>query len=374
MLLTLGRLPVSLHLARALHAQGFRVIVAEPFRFHLCRLSKAVDKSIQVVAPTIDLEAYLSSLQRIITEEDVSLVIPVSEEVMYVAALKNQLPAGVRMLCMDQQTLVQLHDKYEFFQLAQRHGVPVPQTFKADSVLSGTANLMADIVVKPRLSCSGMGVCYLSSAKRLTPMQKNDKYIVQQRMTGAACCSFSIAANGVVMHTVCYRSLEMSGSVSVSFEYLPVPARIAESVNAIVKATAYTGMISFDFMADEKGEWRAIECNPRATSGLHFLPFDVVYEALIKANSIAVETAPLADRLQEFWSCLTSVEAQLFKGKLYRSGWRRLFTTKDINWSWSDSKPFLLMSFILAPLFIKAIVMRTPMTELLMKDVGWHDV
>lgn len=350
------------------------MIVAEPFRFHLCRLSNAVDKSIKVIAPTVDLDAYLRCLQTIVTDEEVSLVIPVSEEAMYVSILKDKLPQSVRMLCMDQTTLIQLHDKYEFFKLADSLDVPVPKTLKADSAFSTMAGINDDIVLKPRLSCSGMGVCFLNSAHLLTPMQRNNKYIVQQRMLGAACCSFSIAVDGVVLHTVCYRSLQTSGSVSVCFEHMPVPERIAESVNTIVKSIGYTGMISFDFMANEAGQWHAIECNPRTTSGVHFLTLDDLYEVLINTNTQADEKKIVAVKLQEFWSCLSSVEAQLLKGKLCSAAWQRLFTTKDINWKLTDSKPFLLMSIVLAPMLFKAITTRKPMTELLMEDVGWHDV
>ena len=37
-LLTLGRLPKGLDLARALAAEGWRVVVAEPFGWHLARM------------------------------------------------------------------------------------------------------------------------------------------------------------------------------------------------------------------------------------------------------------------------------------------------------------------------------------------------
>ena len=58
-LLTLGRLPKALELARALHAAGCRVVVAEPFRRHLTGASRQVARSVQVTSPVIDREAYL---------------------------------------------------------------------------------------------------------------------------------------------------------------------------------------------------------------------------------------------------------------------------------------------------------------------------
>ena len=43
-LLTLGRLPKALELARALRAAGARVLVAEPFAKHLTGTSRAVER------------------------------------------------------------------------------------------------------------------------------------------------------------------------------------------------------------------------------------------------------------------------------------------------------------------------------------------
>ncbi len=77
-LLTLGRLPKALALARACRALGCRVIVAEPFRWHLCRPSRAVDLCVRVTAPNVDREAYFRELLALIERERVDLVLPVS--------------------------------------------------------------------------------------------------------------------------------------------------------------------------------------------------------------------------------------------------------------------------------------------------------
>ena len=56
-LLTLGRLPKALEVARALRGAGCRVIVAEPFRRHLTGASRAVARSVVVPSPVADREA-----------------------------------------------------------------------------------------------------------------------------------------------------------------------------------------------------------------------------------------------------------------------------------------------------------------------------
>ena len=50
-LITLGRLPKALDLARGFKALGYRVIVAEPFRWHLTGVSNVIARRFTVTAP-----------------------------------------------------------------------------------------------------------------------------------------------------------------------------------------------------------------------------------------------------------------------------------------------------------------------------------
>ena len=370
-LLTLGRLPVALELARALQASGWRVIVAEPFARHLCRLSNTVHKSYTVTAPLVDPDAYLDELETIIKDESVSLVIPVSEESVFVSKLKSRSSCTAAVLCMPHDCLLQLHDKYLFVQWAKRLDLAVPATALADNAAECDNLRRGAYVLKPRLSCSGAGVSLRDAAAPLTLDEKSSQYIVQQQMNGSACSSFTISLNGKSLVTVSYRSLISSGSVSVCFERIGVPDDIARFIDCALSNLDYTGMISFDFMQNEFGKWHAIECNPRATSGLHFLSGQDIVGALLEGNEPQPNGAD--GRRQEFWTTLMQVEGALFKGRFDRQGWATLFTTRDINWRSSDIKPFLLSSFIYLPHLIKAIKAGKPVTELLMKDIGWYE-
>ena len=370
-LLTLGRLPVALELARAFNASGWRVVVAEPQAWHLCRLSKSVDKSIQVTAPVVNPQAYLNELLRVIDQEGVLLVLPVSEETLHVAALKSRVPDPVQVMCVDQTTLLSLHDKYQFVQWALQLGLAVPDSALGGNTDNCAALLSEPHVIKPRLSCSGVGVRIRAAGAALLEAEKNDRHVVQQKMPGQACSTFTIATHGKPVVSVCYKSLLESGSVSVCFEQISVPDSITGFIRHAVQASNYSGMISFDFMQDDNDDWRAIECNPRATSGLHFLAPDDIHSALTEGVPLVPQLP--GDKRQEFWSSLQQVEGALFKGRLDRRGWANLFTTRDITWRSSDMKPFLLMIFVVAPHLFKAVKARRPLSEIFMTDVEWHE-
>lgn len=388
-LLTLGRLPVALEIARAFACQGYRVVVAEPYKWPLCRLSNSVDKCFKTTPPNVDQQSYLDELLSIVSAENVDLIVPVSEESLFVTDLHSLLPDSVTLACMDSACLLNLHDKWRFARWARQHGLAVPHSVRADDEQTLDRLLTSDYVVKPRLSCSGVGVRFGRPGQALLTEEKTSRNLVQRRLTDKACSTFSIVIAGRVHTTICYQGLLQSGSVSVCFEKMEIPDEIAEFVQKAVGLLQYTGMISFDFMQNVAGRWLAIECNPRATSGIHFVSTDCLIEALLAvANEhagqrrFAVEnpvecatTLPVGTigaRRQEFWSCLGRVEGDLFKGRWNGPGWRRLFTTPDITWSRRDMKPFLLMPVVLAPQLWQAVSNRQPISELLMLDVGWY--
>ena len=84
-LITLGRLPKGLELARALAGAGCRVLVAEPWRWHLTRLSGAVDACHVLPPPATRPDDYDQALRDLVDAEDVDLVVPVSEEILHVS-------------------------------------------------------------------------------------------------------------------------------------------------------------------------------------------------------------------------------------------------------------------------------------------------
>ena len=86
-LLTVGRFPAALTLARGLHEHGVRVIVADPLKRQLCSVSRAVAKTFQVAPPNTDIEGWERDILDIIERENVTDLIPTSEEVCHVANL-----------------------------------------------------------------------------------------------------------------------------------------------------------------------------------------------------------------------------------------------------------------------------------------------
>jgi len=396
-LITLGRLPKALDIARALHATGWRVIVAEPYARHLTGASHVVNRSFRVTAPTLDPNQYLRDLQKIIDEESVGLVVPVSEETMHVAALHGTLnQRGVRLFTMPSDQVRTLYDKFGFIQYSESLGLSVPKTIAlpvtAESAAKSAGESAGDkpesggraalaaglaaglglgpVVVKPRLSCGGRGVRIFQSLAEALKQSTGPGLIAQAWVEGAVYSTCSVVHEGRCQGTVVYRAAQLSGSVAVAFERVDHPA-IEGWVQAFANAAQWSGFLSFDFIVDGFGQPLAIECNPRATSGIHFLTQADLGSAITDPASVEQLRLRPERRLQQFWACLTEVQRKPFGLPLFR-GLIQLFSTPDVSWRWNDPWPLLGMPYTAWPIIAAANRAGVSFGEVATSDLDWR--
>ncbi len=370
-LFTLGRLPKGLDLARSFRLAGFRVIVADPFRWHLMRVSNAVSQSYQVTAPNVDRDRYLDELAAIIRREQVSVVVPVSEETMYVAALKGRIPPHVLVYGMPQATLLALHDKQRFIEIASDIGLPVPETYRLDDPRAGKLVESTDYVLKPINTCAGKGVEI--KMKGTPPSSRSDAsaLIVQRFVNGRQACSFSLVHEGKVLLTVVYRGTIMTGTVAVGFERIDGRTGIEEWVETFVDHVGCSGFIAFDFILADDGTPYAIECNPRVTSGIHFLPSDIIAPMMLNPNRSLPPRLRVDRHFQQFWPSLTETQARLFRWPDFTRHLSSLFRAKDVTWHWRDPLPFLLMPFTSMKILWTAMTTEKTLGEAATDDIEW---
>jgi hypothetical protein len=369
-LLTLGRLPKALDLARGFADLGWRVFIAEPFKRHLAGASRAVARSFRVAAPASDQERYLDDVARIVAAERIDLVLPVSEETPHVAFLRGRLPAATALFTMPPDAVLRLHDKHGFAKRAAAWGLGTPETHALGEPAAAALARAGPVVVKPIHSCSGRGVRILPAGADLPGPDPDAPAIVQRFVSGAEFSSCSIAHDGRISSTVVYRAAQKSGSVAVAFERV-AHAAIEEWIRRFVAAERWTGFIAFDIVVDGAGVPWGIECNPRATSGLHFWQRKDVARAVLDANYVPRYRPETL--LQQFYPALTETQMSLFRGGPFGANLRRLLTTRDVSWEWRDPLPFLTMTATSWPIIRMAMARGVPFGEVATLDVGWYD-
>jgi hypothetical protein len=370
-LLTLGRLPKAMEIARALSGAGWRVIVAEPSAWHHLRVSRHVAASFAVTAPNDSRDRYLDDLARIVRRERVRLVVPVSEETMHAAFLADRLGPEAALFCADPHSLLRLHDKLAFAEnAAARGGLPVPATARADTAAAATLAATGGFVVKPRFTSSGTGLHLLEAGAPLPRLADAAAHLVQRRVVGEHVTSFSIARAGRVIGTVVYRGLLASGTVSVAFERVERPA-VTDWVGRFIAGTGHTGFISFDFIVPEGGEPQAIECNPRATSGIHFVDPAALARALLEPDRDGPLALRRETRMMQFWPCMSELGGVWFDGPRRRAALAVMRGCRDVTWDARDPLPALTMPLTAAGILWRAARRKESFGKAATHDIGW---
>lgn len=368
-LLTIGRLPKALDFARTFYAAGWRVLVAEPFASHLTGASKCVAKSFVVPAPRDGKAQYLEALTHLVEVEGVDLVLPLSEETMHVA----HLATNARVYAPIPDALLELHDKAAFIALAERHGLNVPDTARLGTPEATDIASQNDYVIKPVFSCSGRGVALHGQGASLpeqAPSMGNESAIVQQQLRGRQVSTFAIAHAGKVLINAVYEGTIMSGSVAVAFARIDEPA-VDTWVARFVAATGHSGFISFDFFIDDRGVARAIECNPRVTSGVHFVETNGLVDAIVTPETATLNFRP-ETRMMQFYPTLTEIQGGLYK----KGGWGRVKTmlaARDVTWSAKDPMPFVTMPITAFTIIAKSISQQKTFGEVSTDDIAWFE-
>jgi predicted ATP-grasp superfamily ATP-dependent carboligase len=372
-LLTIGRLPKALDFARSFHRAGWRVLVAEPFKSHLTGASKCVARSFVVPPPCDGKQAYLKALAGIVSENQVDLVLPLSEETLHVAHLRPLLPEGVQIYAPEPKAVLALHDKAAFIALAIGHGLPVPETETLGTQEAQALAARCDYVIKPIFSCSGRGVSLHKAGEPLLSQVStdgNERAIVQQQLSGGQFSTFAIAHAGKVLINVTYRGTIMSGSVAVAFERVEHIA-IAQWVTDFVAAIGHSGFISFDFFVDEAGIARAIECNPRVTSGVHFMATDDLALAILEPSAAQPGLKPVSNMMQ-FYPTLTEVQGHMFAAGFFAKV-KQMRASTDVTWSARDPLPFITMPITAFTIIAKSITQQQSFGEVSTADISWFE-
>ena len=363
-LLTLGRLPKALDPARSFAKLGWRVIVADPFADHLTGASRACARSVQVPSPADDPAGWLDAIERIAREENVRLILPVSEETLYASYLQARLP-DVAVFTMPPNVLHEAHDKWRFAKQAKALGLPVPATWRADDVQARSLADSGDFVWKERRSCGGGGTKLLPQGAAFEP---TDHAIVQERIKGEELSSCSLCVNGEIRGTAIYRASVISGTVAVGFSRVD-DARVNDFAARYAAATQWTGFLSFDFMRDAAGQIFALECNPRLTSGVHFFETDDLAPAILN-QSKQLRLRQEAD-LQQFWSCLQEAQGALPNVFDFARKLRAMSQRRDVTFTSHDPLPLLTMPWTARALLRRAARERVPMAVAASADIGW---
>ena len=306
-LITGARAPVALHLARLFSTAGHRVWLANSHRFPVSSATRFVERYIRLPSPRRAIAAYGEAVEALVQRLQIDAVIPTCEEVFFLAASRDLHGRAIPLLAPGFDTLTHAHHKATFASEAQGLGADPPRTDLVTSVseLAMLSDAVAR-VLKPAWSRFASRVLVRPEADQLAALRPTpaDPWLVQDYVSGDEMCSYGVAREGKLVAFAAYRPLHRAGlGAGIAFEALadgPDDAVIKNFAAGYAARTHWTGQLSFDFRRDANGGLHALECNPRATSGLHFFtPDDDLPGALLDGipttpHERGPMTAPLA--------------------------------------------------------------------------------
>ncbi|MBK7318422.1 carbamoylphosphate synthase large subunit [Candidatus Villigracilis affinis] len=271
-LLTGGRAPVTLDLARVFRRAGHTVFMAESLRGHLSQPSNAIKANFLVPAPRQEKEAFLIALKKIVAENQIDLLIPTCEEIFHMAMAHDELPLFAEPI----KKLKQFHNKWEFVVHAVDNDLHVPETIlvqNQEDLLHAYAQWRG-LVLKPvysRFASRTLILPTLQKASSSLTFSARQPWVAQQYIEGQAFCTYSVCHNGRITAHTTYPSRFTAGrGATIVFRHVEHSA-IFNWVKSFVGQNKFTGQIAFDFIQTPDGQLFALECNPRATSGVHLL-------------------------------------------------------------------------------------------------------
>jgi len=376
-LLTGGRAPATLEIARQLHAQGHLIYMAESQSAFLSRASNAVEKSFVVAPPRQDPSGFVRDLLRIVREISIDVLIPTCEEVFYVARGLEALRVSCAVWCDTLSNLHLLHNKYTFNREVRALCLPAPHTQLAET-LEGVRAYAGSfpVVLKPAYSRFASQARILRSASELPSalaISPAQPWLLQEFIDGNELCTYSVCWEGELLsHSTYSHEFTAGRGAGISFEAVDHP-RLREWVRAFARARKYTGQLSFDFIETSGGVLHPLECNPRATSGAHlFLPEDRLDQVFLRERGRkTLEPAP--GRRAMILLAMLSYGLAGIKGRAKLAAWwRAVCSSREVIYQWADPLPAFYQFVGLYQFWRGSLREKKSIMEMSTHDIEWN--
>jgi hypothetical protein len=376
-IVTGARAPACLEWARVLSGQGWEVAVADSAALPLARFSTAVRRHYRLPAPVASARTYAEALAAAARDFRADVIVPTCEEVFYIAHQKHAIERACRVFTSDFALLRMLHDKDRFAALTSALPIRAPETWRLESV-SDLAPFRTDpgaYVFKPVFSRFASRTLIRPTARALDAVRPtpNEPWIAQRFAAGEELCSYSVLHEGRVLAHACYHPRYRVGQASGIYFEPRDPAAVRDFLGAFGRATGYSGQVGFDFIDGGDAGLSVLECNPRATSGIHLLAGEGRRLAMALEGRDEPEARPAVgkERMVGFAMALFALprlRSARQCGEFFRA-WRSASDVISID---GDRWPLPGQLAAFAEIVVRAVVQRQRLLSAATSDIEWN--
>jgi len=352
-LITGLRAPVALQLIRDFARSGHKVWGSDSVRWPVGRWSKYLEDFILLPGPRYNFNDFARQLGKVTNDLKIDHLIPVNEETFYISKVKDRLTC--KTWCGEWTDLQRLHNKMSFSQWIGRFSMS-PLTVPLNRFSDWESS--DEYVFKPIYSRFASRVII---GRKICPstLQDAENWLVQRRIVGDEVCISSVWDNGELKGCAMYKSVLRAG---VGAGILLEPYRnsaLKTIVNQVGIELNYTGFLSFDVIIDKENAFHFLECNPRATSGLHF--FENISQCFLGVSEI--EPA-------QKWKALKAPILIYYPLKICNNMVRK---SEDVIFNTIDIKPALLQSLSMIELLWIKYRYGISILEATTHDIEWNN-
>jgi hypothetical protein len=373
-----ARAPVCLEWARAFHTAGARVTVADSVAWPLARASNAVERYVRLPEPRYATNDWLDAIAAEVERSRIDLLLPTCEEVFYLAHGLVRLPASCRVFTSDFALLRSLHHKGHFARLTAGWPVAAPETRLLETVadVESLHGESREWVFKPAFSRFAASTLIAPSAQRLRGVRPTamQPWVAQRFIRGREHCSFNVFVNGIPSIGGAYHPRYRVGRGSGIFFEPTSPPQLPAFLEQFGAVTGYTGQAGFDFIEDDSGRLHVLECNPRATSGIHLLgdrPLDLV--ASLSGAIDATNAASARPRMLALAMVFFAAPRALMRGA---AGWsafvRDYAASSDVLVRDGDRGPLFAQVPGFVEIVLRAVQRRCSLLAAATSDIEWN--
>jgi hypothetical protein len=351
-LVTSSRMPFALDAIRKLGERGHEVYASDCYAASPGSHSRFIEGHAVTCSPSDDPEGFAADVERIATENEIELILPMFEEVFYLAAQRERLSAVTKVYAPPFRILAQVHDKGTFQELCDRLEIRTPRTVLAHSQAELKQAIERFPAYFARAAFSRGGVGLLTNTGPLAghlkpedchPTEANP-WLVQEFVDGPMHCTYSALHDGKVASHMSYRApRQWEHSTGIQFlsvdasDTLPIVERLGSDLE-------WDGQMSLDFIETDDG-LVMIECNPRPTDGVLLMtPEELERGLLAPTNDVLLVPEGRREQLD------FAVFGQLFREPL-REAPKSIHDLAEIQGTdrgWRDAMPKLYSFLALA--------------------------
>lgn len=342
-LITGARAAAALDCARDFASAGWKVHLADSVDVRMARWSAVDARHHRYPSPRQSSADFRARIRELVENYDFDLIVPTCEEVFHLASPSLRKALGSRLFAPDIALLTKLHDKLTFARLARECGLDTPECHTIQGTLDRErfARNSRDWVFKPRMSRFGEHalVSPPSQAAREVPTQG---WMAQRYVRGDEVCLHAIAHNGALVACSSYSSKwRMRGGAS--FAFTPAdPARhehLRYIAATLVQKANLHGQFGFDVIFSDDDTPYLLECNPRATSGVHLLAGEAELTRAIASG----EAIPEGQRQSAYFAPAMIVLGlpQAIRSRRVRDWWDAMKAGRDVISRKGDRMPLM---------------------------------